>query len=435
MYATSPDLGGDTYTEFGSVPVVANVGAAPPTVSIGRPANNANLGQTLSYNFHANATPATDLAIDYVDLQVDNGARTIKFAPPYQVTIAPNELTPGAHVLSATAHQNDGQTAFASVTVHVAAPPSVSVVPPAGFTQLDTAKTFKSNAAPGAGAPGVTITSVAYAVDGDSIGATTTAPYSKVVDPASLSLGAGPHTLTATATDSTGQHGNLDRLRLHGAAGHAADRGDDRADRRLHHGQRRRGVAGAGDEHLRRRRAPRAPHHRRNGNRSEQHHHGSAVRPGRDQRRPEPAGHDTHVPVHRRKPTFVCDLPDIPANSSLSSPFRIFVTTNGVVTGSTIAGQATATAVNADNVSGALGTVNVITCGSQCVIGVAAPGDPFASSPDAPTAGEPDEAGDHVVERHPGRAAAAGHHGHALLDQPEPGDGSQRRNAVPDRRR
>ena len=89
--------------------------------------------------------------------------------------------------------------------MHVAAPPSVAIVPPPGFTQLDTAKTFKANAAPGAGAPGVTITSVAYAVDGDSIGTTTTAPYSKVVDPASLSLGAGPHTLTATATDSTGQ--------------------------------------------------------------------------------------------------------------------------------------------------------------------------------------------------------------------------------------
>ncbi len=388
VVANTPDLGGDTYTASGSVPVVFADGAAPPSISIVSPANNQNLGQTLSYNFHANTTPATDLAIDFVDLQVDFEPRTIISAPPYETTIAPGTLSPGSHVLKATAHQNDGQTAFASVTVNVVAPPTVAIVPPPGFTQLDTAKTFKSNAAPGAGAPGVTVNSVDYAIDGSGIGTTVSPPYTKVVDPASpdLFLSAGPHTLTATAIDSTGQSATNDfvftvpqaTLQVASTIPPIGDQITANGDAAwpvqvtntsgavAHHAQLTFDVT-ATDQ---------------TSNTMALSFDLGAINGGLNR----PA--TTQSCVQDDGPTFHCALPDIPANSSLP-PFRVFVTTGGVTVGSTITGTVVASAANADDATGTLGTVNVITCGSSCVIGVAAPGDPFASTPGAPTPANP----------------------------------------------
>lgn len=388
VFASSPDLGGNSYTESGSVPVVFDDGAAPPSISITSPANNQNLGQSLSYNFHANATPATDLAIDYVDLQIDSAPRTIITAPPYEITIDPGTLSPGTHVLNATAHQNDGQTSFTSVTVNVAAPPTVAIVPPPGFTQLDTAKTFNSNAAPGAGAPGVTINSVDYSIDDSVIGTTVAPPYAKVLDPASpdLFLSAGPHTLTATAIDSTGQSATNDfAFTVPQAALQVASTIPPIVDQITANGDAAWPVqvtntSGAVAHHVELTFDVTATD--QNSETTALSFDLGAINGGLN--RPATA----QSCVQDDGPTFRCALPDIPANSSLP-PFRAFVTTAGVTVGSTITGTVVASAANADDASGTLGTVNVITCGSSCVIGVAAPGDPFASTPGAPTVGNP----------------------------------------------
>ncbi len=385
MFGDSPDLNGDTQTESGSVGVVAATAAAAPTVSIVSPASNVKLGQTLTHVFSANASPASGQSITYVDLKVDNGARTIDTSSPYSVTLAPNQLNPGTHVLSASAHDSDGQTKVTSITVTVAGPPSVAIVPPAGFTNLDTAKTFHSIATPGAS--GVTIASVTYAVDGNSIGSTTAAPYTKVVDPSILSLSSGSHSLTAIALDSLGQTAtNNFNFSVPGATLTIAGTNPPVI------GQ----ITGNGDAAW--------PIQVNNTSNVVAHH----VKLTIDATATAPNGATTalsfdlgaingglNLPattvtcVPGSGTTFVCNVPDLPPMSSLSSPYRIFVTTPSLPAGSTITGNAVASAANAGPASGVLDAVSVISCGPGCVIGVAAPGDPFASTPGGPTAENP----------------------------------------------
>ena len=77
----------------------------------------------------------------------------------------------------------------------------------------------------------------------------------------------------------------------------------------------------------------------------------------------------------------MCTLPfDIPANSVQS--FSAFAITTGLSPASTLTGDITAAASNANPSSGTLGTVTVSsTCTTNCTVGVAAPGDPFVGNP------------------------------------------------------
>ena len=387
VHATSASLGGDTYVESGSVHVVTNTGAAAPTVSIASPANNATLFQSQPFQFGANATPAAGQTINFVDLQVDFGPRTIISAPGYAITIGAGGLSPGLHVLKAIAHDSDGQTALASVTVTVAAPPTVAIIAPPGFTQLDTATTFTATAGPGPGLPGVTITRVEYKVDGISVGSFTTAPYTNVIDPAAANLAAGLHTLTATAFDSIGQTATdeldftVPQASLQVAATTAPIIDSITANGDAAWPVQVTNASGVVAHHVKLTidATATAPDTTTTALSFDQ----GAINGGLNL----PATTITCVPGTGS--TFVCNLPDIPANSSLSSPYRVFVTTTGVATGSTITGNVVASAANADSASGVLGAVSVISCGASCVIGVAAPGDPFASNPDAPTSGNP----------------------------------------------
>ncbi len=87
--------------------------------------------------------------------------------------------------------------------------------------------------------------------------------------------------------------------------------------------------------------------------------------------------------------TFVCNVPDLPPMSSLASPYRIFVTTPGIATGSTITGHTVG--VHGERRSG----VGCPRRGQRHLLRhrlrdrVTAPGDPFASSPNAPTTADP----------------------------------------------
>ena len=72
---------------------------------------------------------------------------------PYTTTLAMNSLAQGTHTLTATAHQDGAPFDLppTQITIHVAAAPTVSVVPPAGFSppSLNSTKTFTANATPG----------------------------------------------------------------------------------------------------------------------------------------------------------------------------------------------------------------------------------------------------------------------------------------------
>jgi hypothetical protein len=387
VFATSPDLGGDSYTASGSVDVVTNTDAEAPTIDITAPASGANLGETLPYNFSANAASGAGQTLDYVDLQIDSGPRVIKFAPPFSTPIPANSLSPGTHVLKANAHDTDGQTTSAFELVQVAAPPSVHVIPPPGFSQLDSAQTFTSSATPDSHAPGVTIASVHYKLDGNPVTSTPTSPYAVTLDPALLNLGDGPHALTATATDSTGQSSTDEfDFTVPQATLQVAETSPPIAAV----------ISPGGDAAWPVQVSNTSSVNARNvkltfdvtatdtqGAPTPLSFDLGAINGGRNL----PATTPTCAPGSGS--TFVCTLPDLPAHASLSSPFRVFVTTNGVSSGSTITGHAVASATNAPGVTSALGAVSAVSCGTECVVGVAAPGDPFASSPTGPTPTDP----------------------------------------------
>ena len=78
-----------------------------------------------------------------------------------------------------------------------------------------------------------------------------------------------------------------------------------------------------------------------------------------------------------------CALPDIPAHSSQS--FEAFVTTGTLGVGTAISGDISVASNETATTNGTLGTVTIVACGAACVIGVADPGTPLASSPGPPT--------------------------------------------------
>jgi hypothetical protein len=81
----------------------------------------------------------------------------------------------------------------------------------------------------------------------------------------------------------------------------------------------------------------------------------------------------------------VCSLPDVPAHSV--QQFKVFVSTAGLSVNDTISGDIDVTTSTFEEASGVLGTVTVVSCGAQCVMGVVAPGVPVSSP--APTSAEP----------------------------------------------
>ena len=84
----------------------------------------------------------------------------------------------------------------------------------------------------------------------------------------------------------------------------------------------------------------------------------------------------------------VCTVADIPANTT--TRLNVFVPTTGLQAGDTIAGDVTvASDTLFSNMSGSLGTVTIVSCGTACEKAVAAPGVPVSSSPSPPTATDP----------------------------------------------
>jgi hypothetical protein len=182
----------------GPITVVVS-GGVPPTVTLTSPANGAaisvNAAQPLTAT--ATSTTATITSVQFFVNGVPVGTDTVF---PYTGTWTPTSA--GTYTIVARATDSLGNTsdsASASVTVAGGAAPTVAVTNPAANSTytVGTALTLNATASDSDG----TVSSVQFMVNGVAQGAAaTTAPYAGTWTP----LAAGTYTVTAQATDNTG---------------------------------------------------------------------------------------------------------------------------------------------------------------------------------------------------------------------------------------
>jgi hypothetical protein len=175
----------------------------PPTVSLRRPANGAEFGKVSQIVLEADATDdGRVVSVEFFDLGVSVG--TVSTAP-YVLTLA--TLGAGAHVLSAVATDDSGNTTTSDpVTINIL-PPSPNLPPTIqllGVQSLDQlAEPVNLRLTATARDTDGSIASVEY-FDGEKpLGKSATAPFPITV----TDLGFGIHTLTARATDNEGYVG------------------------------------------------------------------------------------------------------------------------------------------------------------------------------------------------------------------------------------
>jgi chitodextrinase len=189
--AASPDM---TFATAGDT--------TPPTVAITAPTANA----TISGVTTVSANAADNVGVTSVQFKVDNANTGAAItAAPYNYSLNTSTLSNGNHIVTAVASDAAGNTATsAGVAVKVSntstdtTPPTVSLTAPANGATVSGPVTISANAA-----DNVAVASVQFKLDGANLGAAdTTAPYSLAWDSTKASNGA--HTLSATATDTSG---------------------------------------------------------------------------------------------------------------------------------------------------------------------------------------------------------------------------------------
>lgn len=175
---------------------VVTVDNAPPTVTFVAPASSGALVHG-SYTVSAKLSDASPLSS--VALVID-GSATLS-SPPSVVnpawTLDTTQLSDGSHALAITAVDKWGlsTTATSSIVVDNSAPSASFVSPAAGATIYGTVTVQVSAQDATSG-----VTSVAFAIDGTSVGSDSTAPYTYTW----ATSGYASHTLTATAYDKAG---------------------------------------------------------------------------------------------------------------------------------------------------------------------------------------------------------------------------------------
>lgn len=194
-----------------------NALAAPPTLAPAATTSTSQLTVTLTSPasgsvlsgttiLHASTTDSAGVHVADVQFNLDGvpipGADSPVGASSWDTTQATN----GAHVLTATATDQLGNTATsAPVTVTVAnnappVPPTVSMTAPANGATVSGSVPLSAGADDTSG----TVTSVQFLLDGNALGAAVTAaPYAMSWD--STTVPNGSHTLAAKATNNAGQ--------------------------------------------------------------------------------------------------------------------------------------------------------------------------------------------------------------------------------------
>ena len=180
-----PSLMGDLGT------VVANI---PPTVSVTAPVDGANYNVGDAVAIVANAADS-DGSVTSVEFFVDGVSVSVDNTAPYEASYT---AVAGPHAITAKATDDDAAaTTSTAVNINVNTPnvaPTVAITAPVDGAAYNTGDAV-AIAATAADSDG-TVASVEFFVDGVSIGVDNSAPYE-----ASYTAVAGPHALTAKATD------------------------------------------------------------------------------------------------------------------------------------------------------------------------------------------------------------------------------------------
>ena len=197
LFAVATDNVGNQTTSS-AISVTVSGGTAP-TVAITAPAAGSTVGVNLPQTITAVAA-STGGFIANVQFLVNGVVLTTASAFPYITAWTPTAV--GTYTLSARATDNSGNvtaSAPVSITVAASAPPTVSITGPATGSSYTVGSSLNitANAADSDG----TIAKVAFFVNGILLSAKTTSPY---VAAGWAPASAGVYTLTAQATDNTG---------------------------------------------------------------------------------------------------------------------------------------------------------------------------------------------------------------------------------------
>lgn len=166
----------------------------PPTVAITSPADGAQVsaGPTT-----VTATASDDFAVTEVALDVDGAQVALDASAPYAFAWV---ATPGAHTLTTRARDSAGHvttSAPVEVTVVDTTAPTVAITAPAAGASVIGTVVVAASASDAGG-----VAEVAFLLDGTAIATDAAAPYFVAWD--TVPVAAGPHVLTARATDSAG---------------------------------------------------------------------------------------------------------------------------------------------------------------------------------------------------------------------------------------
>jgi hypothetical protein len=144
------------------------------------------------------ATAGDDYGVTKVEFLLGNSVVGTRPAPPYTMTLDTRTRPDGNVSLTARATDRPGLTTSSGpVTLRIDnTAPAVSITAPAAGETVSGVMTFS------AGVTDAAPVSVAFAVDGATVGSDATAPYQTSVD--TVALGAGEHRLTVAAVDAAG---------------------------------------------------------------------------------------------------------------------------------------------------------------------------------------------------------------------------------------
>lgn len=203
--ARATDNAGGARDAIQSVLVVQPIGL-PPSVNLLTPANGASIFPNTAVSLAATATSAGGSIASvqfYVNGSPSGGAIT---TTPYTTTFTPT--APGAYTIDAIATDDRGNTtvsnsatitaAFATPTVTITSPNPNATARATPGVPLNLAATAVVQAGGGAA-----ILLVEFLLDGQQIGADTTAPYTFSWTPTTAQI--GQHVLTARVTDTNAQ--------------------------------------------------------------------------------------------------------------------------------------------------------------------------------------------------------------------------------------
>jgi hypothetical protein len=199
--ARASDSSGNTTVSSVGVSVKAAADSTPPTISITAPVAGSTVGGTITVK-----GAATDnQAINGVQLSVDGGPyQPASGTSSWSVSLSTNGYANGSHKLTARVVDATGNSATTTDTVSFSntvadtTPPSVAINTPAAGATVSGAVTVSGTAS-----DNVAVAKVELSVDGGAYQPVTgTSSWSLAL--ASGSYADGAHTITARATDSSG---------------------------------------------------------------------------------------------------------------------------------------------------------------------------------------------------------------------------------------